>query len=179
MISQMEIVATKEAPQEYKDGLNPLELYLKGSIEERSDIILNHPDVRGYIYVHDRIVTKAMLPKKVVKYDTKDEEDHYSKVIVATSGTVEDYVPFYAPENAVLSDNHHLEVSPKQHNDVKTCSFAKYAKEHKQKLNMPTNLLGDKYIKNLHILAFLVVLPLLRSHDFQEGHYASNRRKLL
>ena len=127
MISQMEIVATKEASQEYKNGLNPLELYLKGPIEERSDIILNHPDVRGYIYVHDRIVTKAMLPKKVVKYDSKDEEDHYFKVIVAVSGTVEDYVPFYAPENTVLSDNHHLEVSPKRHKDVKTCSFAKYA----------------------------------------------------
>ena len=116
---------------------------------------------------------------KLVTLWNIDEDDHYAKVIVAASGTVEDYVPFYAPENAVLSDNHHLEVSPKQHNDVKTCSFAKYAKEHKQKLNMPTNLLGDKYIKNLHILAFLVVLPLLRSHDFQEGHYASNRRKLL
>ena len=78
MISQMEIATTKEATQEYKKGLNPLVLYLTGSIEERGDIILNHPDVCGYIYVHDRIVTKAFLPKKVVKYDTKDEDNHYT-----------------------------------------------------------------------------------------------------
>ena len=57
----MEIVTTKEAPQEYQEGIHLLELHLKGSIEQRLDIIHDHSGVCGYIYIHDRIVTKAFL----------------------------------------------------------------------------------------------------------------------
>ena len=86
-VLQMELVKTTETPRDYPHGSHPFELYLNGSPEERADILLCHPDVCGYIYVHDRIVTKAFFPKKVIFYDTKDEEDYDAKVIVAAMGS--------------------------------------------------------------------------------------------
>ena len=70
----MGIVTTKEAPQEYPSGIHPLELYLKGSIEQRSDIILNHSDLCGYVYIHDRIVTKTAT---ITTYDHSVYDQRY------------------------------------------------------------------------------------------------------
>ena len=48
----------------YEKGENPLELFIEGDIEMRSEIILNHPDVIGYIYLNDNVITKVFLTKK-------------------------------------------------------------------------------------------------------------------
>ena len=34
----------------YEKGENPLELFVKGDVEMRSKIILNHPDVIGFLH---------------------------------------------------------------------------------------------------------------------------------
>lgn len=52
----------------YQDGENPLELFIKGDTEMRGEIILNHPDVIGYVYLNDDVITKAFLPKKMVNF---------------------------------------------------------------------------------------------------------------
>ena len=158
---------TDESPRTYEDELHPVEIYLRGNLETRSDIIINHPDVAGYLYLHDGILSKAYFPKKVVDYGKQDKGDF--KVIAAATGPPEEYVPFYAPEIFILSDHHHLELSPKRHKDIKTTSFTKYAKEHKKELHIPAGLKKDKDIKNLVILAFPVVLPLLRGQKIVEG----------
>ena len=158
-----------ESPQSYEDGLHPTEIYLRGTLEQRSDIILNHPDVCGFLYIHDEIITKASFPKKVVNYSSKGKGDY--KVIAAASGTLEEFVPFYAPETFVLSDHHHIEVSPKLPKDVKTVSFSKYAKKHKKEMEIPSHLKNDKDNRNLSIFAFPVVIPLLRGQVIVEGNY--------
>ena len=48
----------------YKDDLHPLYLYLKGDVEVRSEVILNHPDVIGFIYLNENVITKAFFTKK-------------------------------------------------------------------------------------------------------------------
>ena len=80
--------------------------------------------------------------KKVVNYSNKGKGDY--KVIAAASGTPEDYVPFYTPETFILSDHHHLELYPKLHEDVKTASFSKYAKDNKKNLDIPARLKKTK-----------------------------------
>ena len=158
-----------ESPRIYEEGLHPAEIFLRGTLEQRSDIILNHPDVCGFLYIHDEIISKAYFPKKVVNYSNKGKGDF--KVIAAASGTLDDYVPFYAPETFVLSDHHHLEISPKLDKNVKTASFTKYAKDNKKDLSIPARLKKDKDLKNLSIIAFPVVLPLLRGESIVEGNY--------
>ena len=66
-------------------GMHPVDLYLSGDLDARSDVLLTHPDVIGFLFVHEGILTKTYLPKKVVNFGaTKSEE---RKSIVAVSGT--------------------------------------------------------------------------------------------
>ena len=62
----------------------------------RSDVILNHPDVIGYIYLHEDHVRKAFLVNKVVNF--KASVPSKRNTIVAVSGDTEDYIPFLVPE---------------------------------------------------------------------------------
>ena len=48
----------------YSVGENPLELFIEGDTEMRGEILLNHPDVTGFIYLNDDVITKAFLPEK-------------------------------------------------------------------------------------------------------------------
>ena len=159
---------TDESPRSYKSGLYPVELYLSGDLETRSDIIVNHRDVSSFLSLHDQIVSRAYFPKKVVNYSKQNKGDY--KVIAAGTGTLEDYVPFHAPETFILSGHHHLELSPKFHQDIKSTSFSKYVKKHKKNMQVPPRLKKDKDMKNLSILAFPVVLPVLRGQKIIEGN---------
>ena len=51
---------TKET---YLDDSHPLYIYLQGDVQTRCEVILNHHDVIGFVYVNEDIVTKAFLPK--------------------------------------------------------------------------------------------------------------------
>ena len=50
----------------------------------RGEIILNHPDVIGFIYLNDDVITEAFLLKKMVNSKTN------SKVFISVSGYTED-----------------------------------------------------------------------------------------
>ena len=60
---------------------------------------LNHPDVLGFVYLNDDVITKSFLPKKVVNFKTK------SKVVVAVSGDTKEYTPFCVDGNRLFSDS--------------------------------------------------------------------------
>ena len=61
-----------QTPESYPDDQNPINIYIQGNAETRSDVILNHPDVIGFVYFNNNIVTKAFLPKKVINFKTSD-----------------------------------------------------------------------------------------------------------
>ena len=48
----------------YPDGEHPLEYFAHGDAGTRREVILNHPDVIGFIYLNDDVITKSFLPKK-------------------------------------------------------------------------------------------------------------------
>ena len=103
-----------ESPQNYEDGLHPTEIYLRGTLEQRSDIILNHPDACGFLYIHDEIITKAYFPKKVVNYSNKGKGEY--KVIAAASGTLKEYSRFTRPKHlhsAIIITSRYLQSFPR------------------------------------------------------------------
>ena len=51
----------------YEKGLHPVELFLNWDLDARSDVLLTHSDVIGFLFVHEGILTKAYLPKKSSK----------------------------------------------------------------------------------------------------------------
>ena len=65
-------------------------------------MILNHPDVIGFIHLNKDIITKALLPKKVVNFKATTRAN--KKVVVATSGDTEEYTLFCVLEKALLSN---------------------------------------------------------------------------
>ena len=72
----------------------------------RSDIILNHPDVLGYMYLYEDNIRKAFLVNKVVNFKASSSSKKNS--IVAVSGDTEDYIPFSVPEVDLFSDVFHI-----------------------------------------------------------------------
>ena len=92
--------------EEYSNDSHPLYLYLLGDKDMRSDIILNHPDVLGFIYLYENNVRKAFMVNKVVDFKATNVSKKNS--IIAISGDTEDYVPFSVPEAELLSDVFHI-----------------------------------------------------------------------
>ena len=72
----------------YPKGSHPLDLFLQGDIETRGDVILTHPDVIGFVYLNEDIITKTYLPKKVVNFKATTQAN--KKVIVVVSGDTEE-----------------------------------------------------------------------------------------
>ena len=91
---------------EYQDEFHPLYIFLQGNVQIRSDVILSHPDVIGFIYLHDRFIRKAFLPKKTINFKAIATEKR--NTIVAVSGDPADYTPFSILETELLSDALHL-----------------------------------------------------------------------
>jgi len=42
----------------YEKGMHPVELFLNGDLDAGSDVLLTHPDVIGFLFVHEGILTK-------------------------------------------------------------------------------------------------------------------------
>ena len=55
----------------YSEGFGPAEIFLEGDIETRTDVLLNHPDVIGFIFLYEDVVTKAFLPTKEVNFKAR------------------------------------------------------------------------------------------------------------
>ena len=80
-------------------GNNPIELFLSSDRETRLNILTNHPQVIGFVYLYENAITKAFLPKQVIDWTSND------KMVVAVSGTPEEYAPFSVPEKVLTCNN--------------------------------------------------------------------------
>ena len=63
----------------YTNDLHPLYMFLNRDLDTRAEIILNHPDVIGFVYLHNDNITKAFFTKKSCKicslFPRKKEDD--------------------------------------------------------------------------------------------------------
>ena len=116
----------------YKKGIHPVELFLNGNLDARSDVLLTHPDVIGFLFVHEDIITEVYLPKKVVTFEATASETR--KSIVAVSGTCSEYTFFSVSEEILLSNVFHITDCDKFIKIFPTYNITKFAKENKSNL---------------------------------------------
>ena len=69
----------------YSEGFSPAEIFLEGDTETRTDVILNHPDAIGFIFLYKDVVTKAFLPTKVVNFKVRSENKKSSLQLAVPS----------------------------------------------------------------------------------------------
>ena len=50
----------------YPSGRNPIDIFLDANVETRSKVLLNHPDVTGFVYIHDNEITKAIFQPRLL-----------------------------------------------------------------------------------------------------------------
>ena len=133
--------------ESYPDNQNPINIYIQGDAEIRSDVILNHPDVIGFVYLNDNIVTKAFLPKKVINFKTSDPSK--KKIIVAVSGDTDEFTPFSIPEQDLFSDTLHFSDSTKLEKGTPSISIAKFLKDNEDMLPLlPPEVDTESKFKN-------------------------------
>ena len=153
----------------YPSGQNPIDLFLDADVETRSEVLLNHPDVTGFVYIHDDEITKAFFPTKVVDFKAKDTNKR--KTIAAVTGSPGEYSPFSVQENVLLSDNLHLSDSKKFSARVSKLNIGSWLKDNQSKLtiSLPDEF-TEKKMKNVQVIAFPVILPMVKGFDFEEGN---------
>ena len=155
------------ATPQYDDDSHPLFLYLHGTVQLRSDIILNHPDVTGFVYLHDDVITKAFLPKKIINFKSTSEDRNN---IAAVSGDTDDYTPFLVPEKNLFSDALHITDCTELNKATPAIALAKFLKEcGKDQLTLPKEFESDNKTKKLKIVSFPMILPMLTGYNFEEG----------
>ena len=153
----------------YPPGSNPIDLFLDADIQTRSEVLLNHPDVTGFVYIHDDEITKAFFPTKVI--DFKAKELAKRKTIAAVTGSPTEYSPFSVPENVLLSDNLHISDSKKFSSSVPRLNIGSWLKDNQSKLSIgiPEEF-TEKKVKNVQVISFPVILPMVKGLDFDEGN---------
>ena len=123
----------------------------------RLNILLNHPQVYGFVFILDRILTKAFLPRKTI--DRKSNRTY----IAAVSGSPQDHTSFLAPDDVVTGDNLFILEPTKLHKSVKTAAIGKYLKDNRKKLEGILEIAStDTKAKNLSTR--LVPTVALRKH---------------
>ena len=145
-------------------GTNPMELFLASDHQTRLNILTSHPQVVGFVYMYENSLMKAFLPKQFIDWNSND------KTVVAVSGTPEEYVPFSVPEKVLTCNNLFVCESVKFFEEVQKVSVAKFFKDNRKKLDwVPECASTDDKTKNLIVVSFPMVLPLVKGLSFPEG----------
>ena len=95
-------VGTFENPDspslKFPDGFHPMDLYVKGDNGKRADVLRNHHDAIGFIYVHNNIVSKTFVVKRNRNFGTN------IRTMTAVSGNYFDFTPFKVSDKILFSN---------------------------------------------------------------------------
>ena len=141
----------------YSEGFSPAEIFLEGDIETRTDVLLNHPDVIGFIFLYEDVVTKAFLPTKVVNFKARSEN---KKIFAAVSGSLTNYTPFLVPDTTILSDVYYISNLDKFTKNASSANVAKNFKDYKG--DLATHFTNESKSKKVLMVSFPIVLPLVK-----------------
>ena len=113
----------------------------------RTDVILNHPDVIGFMYIYEDSVRKAFLTSKIVNF--KATNPLKRNTIIAVSGDTENYIPFSVPETELFSDTLHITDCLTLNKKTPSIGVGKYIKENEKDIQgLPEEFDTDAKIKN-------------------------------
>ena len=122
-------------------------IFLQGNVQVRSDVILSHPDVIGFIYVHDSFVMKAFLPKTTINFKATSREKR--NTIVAVSGDLDEYTPFFVSKTELFSDTLHLTNCATLNKKTPSVPVGRFLKDNKKHIpNLPNKFDTDAKVKN-------------------------------
>ena len=139
-----------------------------GDKDMRADVILSHPDVLGYMYLYEDTIRKAFLVNKMVNF--KATSASKKNTIVAVSGDTEDYIPFSVPESDLFSDVFHITDCMTLNKKTPSIGVGKFIKDNaKEILGLPEEFNTDAKIKKLKVVAFPIILPIVKGYYFNEG----------
>ena len=82
----------------FPEGSHPVNLYVKGDRDKRANILLNHHDMIGFIYVHDTIISKEFVVKRNTNFGTN------IRTMTAVSENCFDFTPFNVLDKILFSD---------------------------------------------------------------------------
>ena len=82
----------------FPDGFHPIDLYVKGDNGKRADVLRNHHDAFGFIYVHNNIVSKTFVVKRNRNFGTN------IRTMAAVSGNYFDFTPFKVSDKTLFSN---------------------------------------------------------------------------
>ena len=97
-----ETFESKDKRVVFASGEHPLELYFQGNYDTRANVIFNHPEVEGFSYVYEDMLTKAFLATRIV-----DFKKTFCHQVVAVSGDFSEFVPFVVNETVLFSNSLH------------------------------------------------------------------------
>ena len=164
MCSTFEPSSPNDIIHETDLGQNPIDLYFESDSDTRANILLNHPQVIGFVYFNEGSVTKAFLPKRIIDWTSS------RKIIAAVSGSPDDFVPFSVTESDLCSNNLFLCDLVKFDEKVKSKAVGQYFKHKRKQLEVvPECASTDAKAKNLHVISFPSILPLVKGFSFEEG----------
>lgn len=98
-----------------------------------------------------------------------------SKVIVAVSGDTIEYTPFCVDEKQLFSDSLHLTDSNNFTDGAAMIPIGKLLKDNSEDLpGLPDEFSTDSKVKKLRIIAFPLILPIVKGFDISEGDIGDN-----
>ena len=98
MLQTTSFIDINEKTPVFEEGMHPLELYVQGTLDQRINILLNHPAVQGFIFISDETITKTFFPKRVTDWKTN------KSVIAAVTDSPDVFIPFSISEEMLGSD---------------------------------------------------------------------------
>ena len=134
-------------------------------------MILNHPDVIGFLFVHEGKLIKAYLPKKVVSFQATTSEDR--KSVVAVSGTCSEYTPFSVSEEILLRDVYHITNCDKFIKTFPISNITNFDKEKSPIFQKITKRSSKR--KKLFMVSVPHILPTVVGNSTKEGRADENR----
>ena len=107
----------------------------------------------GFIYLHDRFIRKAFLPKKTINFKATATEKR--NTIVAVSGDTADYTPFSISETELFSDTLCLTNCTTLNKKTPSVPVGKFIKDNEKYIqSLPDEFNSDSKIKKLKIVSF-------------------------
>ena len=147
---------------------HPLTIYTSGSAETRRDVLLHHDEVCGFLFLHEGVVQKAHLPKKITNFRAPPVPER--SIIAAVAGTPSEYSPFSVPEATLTTDSLHFAIGKDEVRFFKTRNIAKFLKDNRKNIpNLPVTLSTDAKSRDAKVLALPLVLPVLKGAKLAEG----------
>ena len=146
---------------------HPVTLYARGDPETRRNVILHHPEVNGFIFLHEGVISKGHFTKKITDFRCPPVPNR--NIIAAVSGTPDEFTPFSVIESEFFTDALHFTDKDDEDQIFNTVSIFKFIEDNRKKIEIPNMFSTDTKAKHARLKAVPIILPTVRGAKIEEG----------